>query len=276
MKTRLYLIPICILFVSLWVGGCASGEDVMEVGEAVVSLPSTPIPATETAVPPTSTPIPLTATSTATATVIPTNTPIPPTETAVPTVEPTVTTEEAPTADVEYLVTPEAQAIPLLPQLVTSADVNTLDNELEIYEWQLVQEIGWDNRVCHAFYGVSWSVNPNLGINCIFPKPNDFPFEQAVEAMFDMGILDDSFSALLSPYNTYDHEVALYGGQLDNGHAVFDLFVGDVGETEFYWASVSLGVPGGYTVEDVYVDYGDSIETFLYSIIQINIDRRDG
>ncbi|MAT95973.1 MAG: hypothetical protein CL608_02300, partial [Anaerolineaceae bacterium] len=69
MKVRLYLIPICMLLVSLWVGGCASEEGVMEVGEAVVSLTSTPIPATETAVPPTSTPIPPTATSTATATV---------------------------------------------------------------------------------------------------------------------------------------------------------------------------------------------------------------
>ncbi|MAU01034.1 MAG: hypothetical protein CL608_28145, partial [Anaerolineaceae bacterium] len=195
---------------------------------------------------------------------------------AVLTVEPTVTAEEVTTADVEYLVTPEAQAIPLLPQLVSAFDMNDLDNELEIYDWQLFQEIAWDNRVCHDFRGVSWSVSPNLGTNCIFPKPNNYPFEQAVEAMFDMGILDDSFTAPLSPYNTYDHEVALYGGQLDNGHAVFDLFVGDVGETEFYWASVSLGVPGGYTLEDVYVDYGDSIETFLYSIIQINIDRRDG
>ncbi|MEZ4592680.1 MAG: tetratricopeptide repeat protein [Chloroflexota bacterium] len=74
MKTRLFLISICMFLVSLWVGGCASGEDVLEVAETTVSATSTPIPATETAVP-THTSIPPTAT------VVPTNTPVPPTPT---------------------------------------------------------------------------------------------------------------------------------------------------------------------------------------------------
>lgn len=51
MKTRTLLVPICVLLVLLWVGGCASGEEVLEGAETTVSATSTPIPATETAVP---------------------------------------------------------------------------------------------------------------------------------------------------------------------------------------------------------------------------------
>jgi len=62
MKTRLFTFPIFMLLVLLGLGGCASGAEVSEVGETVVSPISTPIPVTETAVPPTNTPLPPTVT----------------------------------------------------------------------------------------------------------------------------------------------------------------------------------------------------------------------
>ncbi|MCA9959932.1 MAG: hypothetical protein KC443_12900 [Anaerolineales bacterium] len=92
--------------------------------------------------------------------------------------------------------------------------------------------------------------------------------------MFEWEILYPS-AIELSPYNDYEQEIALYGDRLGNGQAVFDLFIEGEWHTELYWASVSLGVPGGSTMTDVYEAYGDNIERFLYSIIQINIDRHD-
>lgn len=172
-----------------------------------------------------------------------------------------------------YMVTPEAVAAPMLPWLVNTDDMNQLENVLDIYDWQLAYEDASDSQACHAFYGASWSINPNLSINCIFPKETEVSFEHAMNIMFEWGILYADAIPLPLLTNIQDREAALYGGRLENGHAVYDLFVN--GETAFYWASISLGTPGGYDVEMVYDAYGNNIEAFLYSIVEVNLERND-
>jgi hypothetical protein len=173
---------------------------------------------------------------------------------------------------VDYQVTPGARAEPLLSRVITSAEMNAIESDLGINDWRLASELVWNSRVCREFYGESWSDNENISVNCIFTKLTDFPFDGAIQAMFDFGILYPTAVAL-PLNNNYEQEVALYADRLGNGQAVYDLFVN--GQTTFHWASVSLGVPVGYTVEMLYEEYGDSIEQFLYSMVEINLAERD-
>ena len=217
----------------------------------------------------------------------PTPTPVPPTATAEPTLtptrlptpspEPTVTSTPSPAPSptatlvvdaVDYQVTPGARAEPLLSRVITSAEMNAIESDLGINDWQLASELVWNSRVCREFYGESWSINENISVNCIFTKPADFPFDGAIEAMFDFGILYPT-AVTLPLKNNYEQEVALYADRLGNGQAVYDLFVD--GQTTFYWASVSVGVPVGYTAEMLYEEIGDSITHFLFSIVEINL-----
>ncbi|MBE2225127.1 MAG: tetratricopeptide repeat protein, partial [Anaerolineae bacterium] len=210
---------------------------------------NTPEPTvTGTAVPsPTFTPQP-----TATATTLPTNTP---------------TSEPSPTATATK---PPALAEPFnLDYLVNASQLNLLTEDIGIIEWEAEgADLEWENRLCRTFLGISWSINPNIAINCIFKVKPDVDMEKMIEWLFSQEILNETAFPLESSI-TYDTEYALYGGRYNNGHAAFDGFL--MGDGVIYWASISMGTPGGYTTEMLFDEYGVEIEALLHEIFMINL-----
>lgn len=213
---------------------------------------------TATAVPsPTFTPQP-----TATATTPPTNTPEP-TNTPTPKPSPTATATKLPASSDPFH----------LDYLVTASQLNLLTEDLGIIEWEAEgADLEWQYRLCRSFLGVSWSISPNVAINCIFKKDSTVDMDKIVEWLFENEILYAS-AFPLEPSLVYDTEYVLYADQYDNGQSVFDGFL--MGDGVFYWASISVGTPGEYNPQMVFDEYGAEIEALLHKIFMINLGQSE-
>ncbi|MCB8984943.1 MAG: tetratricopeptide repeat protein [Ardenticatenaceae bacterium] len=247
---------ITIVMGILLVVGCAPTAEQPTATVEVVPTDTVAPTATATAVPsPTFTPQP-----TNTATPLPTNTPKP-TTTPTPLPSPTPTT-------------PSISSEPFhLDYLVTAPQLNLLTQDMGIIEWQVEgADLEWENRLCRTFLGVSWSISPNVAINCIFKGAANVKMDQIVEWLFENEILYAS-AFPLEPTLVYDTEYVLYADQYDNGQSVFDGFL--LGDGVLYWASISVGTPGGYTPQMVFDEFGKEIETLLHAIFMINLDQSE-
>lgn len=171
-------------------------------------------------------------------------------------------------------VTPEALTVAILPQLITSSDLEEISSEILISQWQLASETANRSKACRVMYGLSWSVNPNRAVNCIIRMPVDLSFEEKLETLVNQEIIHSTAMELPIPPQfdkRFEGDVVIFGDKLENGHAVFDLFVdgGDV----LHWSSVSIAISGGDTVANTYMRYGTAIETFLHDIVAVNVER---
>jgi hypothetical protein len=75
----------------------------------------------------------------------------------------------------------------------------------------------------------------------------------------------------LEPSLDYDRDFSLYTHLADNGHSVYDAFL--VSDGVLFWTGVSAGTPVGYTPEMLFDEQGEVIETFLRSVLMINLER---
>lgn len=154
--------------------------------------------------------------------------------------------------------------------LVSADDLNRLPEDISIIEWELAEEIPGEFRICRVFTGISWSISPNVSQNCVRSVYPGSTFEDVIESMFDMGVLTPT-DIKLTPSLDYGHEVALYTYRAENGHSLYEVLL--VHDGFLFRASVSLGMPVGYTPEGLFDQIGDVIEGFLYDMLMINLER---
>ena len=158
-----------------------------------------------------------------------------------------------------------------LDWLVTAEELNSFSTDIGIIEWKATEDTPGEKRICRSFQGVSWSVTPNEGLNCIYTITAGSTFEDVIDSMFSQGNLLEGSEPVNSTLNL-DGEFAVYAGNYPNGHAVFDLIL--MKDDLFYWSSVTLGTPAGETPAAVYQSAPQAIDAFLEKIIEINLEKR--
>lgn len=276
-KLLQYIISITLLI--FFVVGCTT--ETTPISEVPVTTP-TVVPATNTPTPnpPTATltPEPPTATLTpepSTATLTPepptaTLTPEPPTATLTPESPTATLSPEPPTANPNSSTT--FSTGPNVEWLITAEDLNKFSNDIGIVQWELDEELLGEFRICRFFSGVSWSVNPNAAMNCVNDVTPIILFEEVIQLMYEIGVLYPS-DIELTPNFSYDYDFALYAHNADNGHSFYDAFL--LHEGVLFRATVSVGTPGGDTLETLFDEQGEIIETFLYNMLLINMEKHD-
>ena len=158
-----------------------------------------------------------------------------------------------------------------LDWLVTAEELNSFSTDIGINEWKATEDTPGEKRICRSFQGVSWSVTPNEGLNCIYTITAGSTFEDVIDSMFSQGNLLEGSEPVSSTLNL-DGEFAVYAGNYPNGHAVFDLIL--MKDDLFYWSSVTLGTPAGETPAAVYQSAPQAIDAFLEKVIEINLEKR--
>ena len=218
--------------------------------------------------------------STETPTFEPTETPtFEPTET--PTFEPTEASTEEPTATFVPEPTTEPTSIftpttvlqnqPFgLAWLVTTEEVNTFAENLGIAGFEVNDEFESEDRVCRQFLGYSWSVSPNMSVNCVFKTTNTVPFDDLILNLFEWDSIPPEFTKLESTI-TYNNDFALYSIMGSNGHSVYYAFLR--GDEVLYFVVITLGTSGGDTPEALHADHGEIIDAFLDEVFNVNIER---
>lgn len=154
--------------------------------------------------------------------------------------------------------------------LVTADDLNSFTADIGIIDWKSIEDTPGENRICRSFQGVSWSVSPNEGLNCIFKVASGSSFQSVIDGMIENNQLMSDSQPVESSLNL-DGEFAVYAGTYPNGHGVFDLIL--VKDGLMYWSSVTVGTQAGATPLDTYSYISSIIDTFLAKIISINQDR---
>jgi len=249
---------VVIVFAGLFISITACQPDVNEdVAEIVVvekTAVYTPTPeptATKTAVPTPTVKPTTTNTPTPTATIQPTNTPSPPTATAT--------------------ALPENESLST-DWLITTTELDLLTKEIGIIGWQIEAEWAKEHEVCRTYLGASWSANPNIAINCIYPIRSDITLENVIDNFYERGILTET-AVVLKPSLQYENDVALFADWwgVGNGHSGYDLLF--INDGALYWANVTIGTPGGYTPEQSFAEFGETAEEILYEMIILNIER---
>ena len=157
-----------------------------------------------------------------------------------------------------------------LDWLVTAEELNSFSTEIGITEWKATEDTPGEKRICRSFQGVSWSVSPNEGLNCIYTISAGSTFADVIDSMFSQGNLLEG-SEPVDTSLSLDGEFAVYAGSYPNGHAVFDLIW--MKDNLFYWSSVTLGTPAGETPLAVYQSAPQVIDAFLEKIIEINLEK---
>ncbi len=158
-----------------------------------------------------------------------------------------------------------------LDWLVTAEELNSFSTDIGIIEWKATEDTPGEKRICRSFQGVSWSVSPNEGLNCIYTISAGSTFADVIDSMFSQGNLLEGSEPVDTSLNL-DGEFAVYAGSYPNGHAVFDLIL--MKDNLFYWSSVTLGTPAGETPAAVYQSAPQAIDAFLEKIIEINLEKR--
>jgi len=153
--------------------------------------------------------------------------------------------------------------------LVTAEDLNALSGDIGITNWKLDEELPGQARVCRMFAGESWSVNPNYAMNCVNELISGSTFADIVDSLYDQQILRPTDIAL-EPSFDYSGRFALYA-QGGEGPPFYDAFL--VGDETLFRASVSVGLPVGYTPETLFEERGDVIEVLLNKLLLINLGR---
>jgi hypothetical protein len=201
------------------------------------------------------------------------------TATATPTTEPTATHTPSPTPTTEPTKTPSptATAPPeteslSLDWLVTTTELDALTEEVGIMGWQIEADWVEETEVCRTYLGSSWSINPNIAIDCIYPIPSRITLENIIDNFYERGILTET-AVVLDPSRQYENDVAYFADWwgVGNGHSSYDLLLLD--DNLLYWANVTIGTPGGYTPEQAFAEYGEMAEEVLYEMIMLNIER---
>lgn len=157
-----------------------------------------------------------------------------------------------------------------LDWLVTAEELNSFSTDIGITEWKATEDTPGEKRICRSFQGVSWSVTPNEGLNCIYTISAGSTFTDVIDSMFSQGNLLEG-SEPVDTSLSLDGEFAVYAGSYPNGHAVFDLIW--MKDDLFYWSSVTLGTPAGETPLAVYQSAPQVIDVFLEKIIEINLEK---
>ena len=157
-----------------------------------------------------------------------------------------------------------------LDWLVTAEELNSFSTDIGIIEWKATEDTPGENRICRSFQGVSWSVTPNEGLNCIYTISAGSTFADVIDSMFSQGNLLEGSEPVNSTLNL-DGEFAVYAGSYPNGHVVFDLIW--MKDNLFYWSSVTLGTPAGETPLDVYQSAPEVIDAFLLNVVEINLKK---
>ena len=148
--------------------------------------------------------------------------------------------------------------------------MNSFSTDIGIIEWKATEDTPGEKRICRSFQGVSWSVTPNEGLNCIYTITEGSTFADVIDSMFSQGNLLEG-SEPVDTSLSLDGEFAVYAGSYPNGHAVFDLIW--MKDGLFYWSSVTLGTPAGETPLAVYQSAPQVIDAFLEKIIEINLEK---
>ncbi len=155
--------------------------------------------------------------------------------------------------------------------LITADDLNSFSDDTDIVEWEAEgEDTLWNTRVCRNHLGWSWSTSQNLAINCILSVTPGATFESVVDSLYEEGVIWAE-SVTLVPYHQYEDDIIIVGGRLHNGHTYYDLFL--MKDDLLYWNSISVGTPPGYTPDMIFEGGGEGIETFLYNLALINIER---
>ena len=154
-------------------------------------------------------------------------------------------------------------------RLITEAEINSISGDIGVQQWKLVDEFSGENALRYTFRGSSWSANPNEALNSIIKIYPGSTFQDVITSMLDSGML---FAGAV-PVNsslTFEDEFAVYVSSAPNGQSSYDLLVSKDGL--LYWASITLGTPGGETPESVYNNNRDVVDAFLKAMITINVE----
>lgn len=147
---------------------------------------------------------------------------------------------------------------------MTEEEINSISDGIGV-EWELVNVSPGENKICHTFSG-----QRNIALNCISKVTSGNSFKDLIASIFDSGLFFPDAKPLTSSLN-FEDDFAVYGGTFPNGDGVYDLVL--YKNNLFYWISVILGSPVGYTVEDFYKENQKVIDTFLNDSITINLER---
>lgn len=154
--------------------------------------------------------------------------------------------------------------------LASPTDLESLSGDIGIVQWELLQTTPGEFRVCNSLQGMSWAYYPNQALNCIYITAAGTDLNSAIQDMFSNGQLFPDEVEVKSSLNIpYEH--AVYVGTHSNAHTVIDMFVMDGGY--LYWASVTIGTPAGVLPMENYGYSAEAIDTFLYNVIQLNMQR---
>ena len=154
-------------------------------------------------------------------------------------------------------------------RLITEAEINSISGDIGVMEWKLIDEFSGENALRNTFRGSSWSANPNEALNSIIKILPGSTFQDVITSMLESGLL---FAGAV-PVNsslTFEDEFAVYASSAPNGHSSYDLLVSRDGL--LFWASVTVGTPGGETPESIYNKNRDVVDAFLNAMITINLE----
>ena len=153
-------------------------------------------------------------------------------------------------------------------RLITEAEINSISAEIGVVQWELIDEFSGENALRNTFRGSSWSANPNEALNSIIKILPGSTFQDVIASMLESGMLFAGAVPMNSSL-TFEDEFAVYASSAPNGHSSYDLLVSRDGL--LYWASVTVGTPGGETPESIYNKNRDVVDGFLNAIITINL-----
>ena len=199
--------------------------------------------------------------------VVPANTTVPPTDTVPP---PTVTAEPTSTS-VAPTNTPSPPALSL-DWLITADEINSISDDIGVFQWELIDTKSDEYRVCHYFQGHSDSFNPNQALNCVYGIAPGSSFDDVVSRMHKAELFFPD-EILLPTSLTFEDDFGVFGGSYPNGQLVYDLLLYKDGL--LHWVSVTLGRYSNESVEDIYKKYTqEAIDTFLNDAITIHLEKR--
>ena len=119
----------------------------------------------------------------------------------------------------------------------------------------------------------SWSINPNMAVNCIYLVEADDTLEQFIESFYEQELVAETAVSLEPSLQYGDNDSVLLADWwgMGNGHSRYDLFLA-AGDT-IYWTVITIGTPGGYTPEQAFEEFGEVAEKILYEMITLNMER---
>ena len=110
-------------------------------------------------------------------------------------------------------VTPEALTVAILPQLITSSDLEEISSEILVSQWQLASETA-NRRKRAAYVWTELECDRNRAVNCIIRMPVDLSFEQKLDTLVNQEIIHSTAMALPIPPQLdkrFEGDVVIFG-----------------------------------------------------------------